>query len=318
VRALLDSSGVDLEVVVVDNGCTRSVVDQVAGLPGVTLLRPGHNTGFTGGCNLGARALDADVLVFVNSDAVVEADAVRHLVSRATDPAVGIATASVRLMDRPEVINSAGNAVHFTGLSWAGELGAPAADHAQPGPVASASGCAMAVRREAWEYLGGFCEEMFAYCEDAELSLRCWQAGWSVDYVPEAVVLHRYEFSRHPQKLYLLERNRLLMVLTVFGSRTLLLLAMPLLALEVATAAVAARQGWLGQKARGWWWLATRARRVAQRRADVQRARRRSDRVLAPLLTGRFTPGQDMDIPSARALSAVASAYWGAVRRLLR
>ena len=77
------------------------------------------------------------------------------------------------------------------------------------------------VRADRFAALGGFCEPMFAYCEDTDLSLRCWQRGWRVVLVPDAVVLHRYEFSRNPQKLFLLERNRLLMVLTVYSGRLL-------------------------------------------------------------------------------------------------
>jgi hypothetical protein len=48
--------------------------------------------------------------------------------------------------------------------------------------------------------------------------------------------------------MYLLERNRLITWLTVLERRTLLLLAPALLAFELATALLAARQGWLGTR----------------------------------------------------------------------
>jgi hypothetical protein len=108
------------------------------------------------------------------------------------------------------------------------------------------------------------------------------------------------------------------MLFTVLQLRTLILLAVPLLALEVATAAVAARQGWFVQKVRGWWWLITRARRVGHRRAEVQRVRRRSDRVLVPVLTGTVAPGPEAALPAAPLLSALAGGYWRAIRPLLR
>ena len=41
-------------VVLVDNGCTDGGVDQVATMPAVSVERPGENTGFAGGCNVGA------------------------------------------------------------------------------------------------------------------------------------------------------------------------------------------------------------------------------------------------------------------------
>jgi GT2 family glycosyltransferase len=317
VAAILASTGVVADVVLVDNGCTTSAVADLEGRPGVTVLRPARNTGFAGGCNLGAGRATGDVLALVNGDAVVRPDALARLAAALEDPTVGLASGSLRLHDRPEVMNSAGNPVHYLGLSWAGGLGEPAAAHATVQEVASATGAALAVRRELWERLGGFWEEMFAYCEDAELSLRCWQQGLRVVYVPDAVVLHRYEFSRNPRKLYLLERNRLLLLLTLYERRTLLVLAPALLGLELAVLLVALRQGWAREKARGWWWLLRHPSVVRRRRQWVQAARRVPDRELAGLLTARFEPGAEAGVSAPAALTSGSRAYWSVARRLM-
>ncbi len=314
VHAVLASEDVDVDVVLVDNGCTSDAVQRLATSAGVTVVDPGDNLGFAGGCNLGARHATGEFLAFVNGDAVVRPDALAHLVSALRDD-VGLATASVRLYDEPDVINSAGNPVHFTGLSWAGGLGQPATSYAVEREVASASGAAMACRRERFASLGGFCEPMFAYCEDAELSLRSWQRGWKVVYVPEAVALHRYEFSRNPQKFYLLERNRLLLVLTLFGPGLLLGALLPLLALELATLGLALRDGWARQKVAGWWWLLRHAGLVRSRRRQVRSERLVSDHELARVLTGDL----DVDVPglTVPALAQRASrGYWSIARRL--
>jgi GT2 family glycosyltransferase len=318
VTALLASTGVSAEVVVVDNGCTTDAVRRLRDRPAVRVVTPSTNTGFAGGCNLGARHATGDVLAFVNSDAVVQPGALAALVAALADDRVGIASGSLRLMDRPDTMNSAGNPVHYLGLSWAGGLGEPAASYPQQRAVASATGAVMALRRETWTALGGFFEPMFAYCEDLELSLRCWQRGWSVEYVPDAVALHAYEFHRNPRKMYLLERNRLLVLLTLYERRTLVLLALPLVALELAVLAVAARQGWARQKLRGWWWLLAHARLVRRRRAEVQAARTRPDRDVAPLLTGSFSPGEQTGFAAPRPLAVLSSAYWRVVRRWIR
>ncbi len=317
VDMLLESAGVDVDVVLVDNGGTADAVDRLAGRTGVQVLRPGRNTGFTGGCNLGARQARGDYLAFVNSDAVVEPKALAALVASLDDPGVGLVTAGLRLADRPGLMNSAGNPVHYLGLSWAGGLGEPAAAHATPTDVASASGAAMACRRRTWQELGGLCEELFAYCEDAELSLRCWQRGLRVVYVPDAVVAHHYEFHRNPNKFYLLERNRLFTLLTLYEARTLALLAPALLGLELAVLGVALRQGWARQKLRGWWWLVRHRAAVRARRERMQAARVRSDRELAVLLTGRFAPGPGSGISAPPVLSWLSERYWRLARRLL-
>ncbi len=316
VDAVLASRGVLVDVVVVDNGCTTDLValEQRAG---VRILRPGTNTGFAGGCHLGAAATTAEVLAFVNSDAVVAPGALAELAGAARRPGVGLVSGSIRLADSPELMNSAGNPVHVLGLSWAGGLGEPAARHAVGTEVASASGAALAVRREVWDALGGFTREFFAYQEDCDLSLRCWQRGLQVRYVPEAVVAHHYEFSRNPLKFYLLERNRLAMLLTVYGGRLLVLLLPPLLALEAAMLVVAARQGWLTQKLRGYGWLVANRGWLRRRRREVQAARVVGDRDLAHRLTVVFDPVALALPAGAGVLNALMGGYWRLVRRLL-
>jgi GT2 family glycosyltransferase len=317
VESVLRSEGVRPDVVLVDNGCTDDAVERLADRAGVTVVRPGRNLGFAGGCDLGAASATGTYLALLNSDAVLAPDALARLVEVAADPGVGIATASVRLANDPALLNSAGNPLHVLGLSWAGHLGEPAADHAVPRDVACASGAGLVLRRALWEELGGFAPEYFAYLEDAELSWRCWQRGLRVRYVPDAVVVHRYEFARHAQKQYLLERNRLLLVLTAHERRTLALLAPPLLALEAALLVLAVAQGWGRQKARGWWWLAVHAGWVRRRRAQLQAERRCRDRDLAHLLTP-VLPTTAVPLPAgAGVLSALLGAWWAGARRLL-
>ncbi|MCP6286175.1 glycosyltransferase, partial [Klebsiella pneumoniae] len=76
-------TGVSLEIVLVDNGCTTSAVADVTGRPGVRVVRPEKNLGFAGGVNLGARESRAPFIAMVNSDAEVEPDCLRLLVERA-------------------------------------------------------------------------------------------------------------------------------------------------------------------------------------------------------------------------------------------
>ncbi|HWG94033.1 MAG TPA: glycosyltransferase [Mycobacteriales bacterium] len=317
VTSALASEGVAADVVLVDNGCTTDAVERLAQRPGVTVVRPGRNLGFAGGCDAGAAVATGTFLALLNSDAEVAPDALRRLADAAAEPGVGIATASVRLADDPSLVNSAGNPLHVLGLSWAGGLGEPAAAHARRTDVACASGAGLVLRRSLWEELGGFAPEYFAYLEDAELSWRCWQRGLRVVHVPDAVVVHRYEFSRNPQKSYLLERNRLLLLLTAHEARTLALLAVPLLALELAMTALAVAQGWGRHKARGWWWLLRHAGWVRQRRARLQAERTRRDRELADLLTTRLSTTAVPLPVGTGALSALLAAWWAVVRRLL-
>jgi GT2 family glycosyltransferase len=274
VDAILGSDGLrSVELILVDNGCTDGSIARVEGRPGVVVLRPERNLGFAGGCNLAAAQAGGDVIAFVNSDAVVAPDALRHLAVAALESAIGITTGSIRLAHAPDRLNSGGNEIHFLGLGWAGHLGEAASQHRERRKVTAASGAGMAMARATWERMGGFEERYFAYHEDAELSIRCWQQGLSVVFVPEAVVLHHYEFSRNPDKLYLLERNRLVFLATVYEARTLLALAPLLVVFEAAVFVLAIAGGWGGRKIDGWRWLLRHRRWLWERRRQLQSVR---------------------------------------------
>jgi GT2 family glycosyltransferase len=318
VRSMVASRGVDVEVILVDNGCTDGGVDAVRDLPEVTVIDPGRNLGLDEACNVGVAAGSGAFVAFVNFDAVAEPDALERLVAVASDPAVGIATASLRFYDRPDRMNSAGNEIHFLGFSWCGGFDAPASEFVTTREVASASGAAMVMRRELWDSLGGFPPEFFMYYEDPELSLRCWRAGYRVVFVPDAVVTHRYESGRNPAKMYLVERNRLVAMFTLFEARTLALLMPAMIAVELAMLALAWRQGWMAAKLRGWWWLVRNRRWLRERRAVLAHQRTVGDAAIASRLATRLMDA-NIDLPAAlEPLDAALAIYWKAVRVFLR
>jgi GT2 family glycosyltransferase len=318
VRALLASDDVDVDVVLVDNGCTDDTVERFRGAEGVTVIGEGFNVGFSGGCNLGATVATGEYLALVNGDLVVEPDALTRLVAVASDPTIGIAGGSVRLGDDVATLNSAGNDIHFLGFSWVGSFGEPAATHAIDRDVAGAMGALVVMRRAVWDDLGGFDDHYFAFHEDADISWRCWQSGLRVHYVPDAIGLHRYEFDRETTKMYLAERNRLIFVSTCWDGRTLALLSPVFVVMEMAVGLMAWRSGWLRDKVDGWKWLWSHRAWVRERRAEVQAHRTVGDRELAPLMADRMN-AQNFPIPDAlRPLDALLATYWQVIRRFLR
>ncbi len=303
------------EVIVVDNGGGGPEIEAAAQRVQVITSA---NDGFGAGCNLGARHTDADVLVFLNPDTVVRPGAVAALTGALEDPTVGVVQARLRLLDEPELLNSSGNVLHVSGLAWPGGYRDRADELVAVREIAYASGAACAIRAEVFRNLGGFTEELFLYQEDLEL---CWRAhlhGLRVIVTPDADVLHEYVLERADRrKEYFLERNRLAFLLTAYAGRTLLLLSPVLLAVEVGITLLALRQGWLREKAAGWWWLARNGSWLGRRRRSTQSLRRSSDRSLAPFLTPVLDPRM-LDLPSGvSAANSLVSAWWRGVRVFL-
>lgn len=316
VESVLASRGVDVDLVVVDNGCTEGDLAPLRDRAGVRIVAPGRNTGFAGGCNLGAGHVRGDFLALVNSDCIVQDGTLAELAAVAREPATGPVMASIRFADRPEVLNSGGNPVHVLGTCWAGGIDEPET-RTSPYDVTSASGACVLLRRSLWDRLEGFDETYFAYLEDTELSLRCWRLGLASRCVPTALALHHYEFSRNPRKMYLLERNRLLLVGTMWSTRALVLLAPLFLALEVALFMLATAQGWRREKIDGWRWMVRHPGHLRRRRRRLAAEREVPQQQWFAVLTPELAPHVVGSAAAARAVNVVVRGYWRVVRQLL-
>lgn len=318
IDSIVRSEGVVPEIVIVENGGSEDSIAALEARHALTVVRPGRNTGFAEGCNLGVAAGTAPFVALINPDAVVEPMALSTLVRAADAPDGRVVTAAIRLADRPEVINSAGTEVTFLGLSWAARFGEIATSDDQARAVAGANGGALACRRSTWDALSGLCPDMFVYYEDADFSVRAWLRGIPVMYIPEAVTLHDYDFSKNSDKFYFLERNRLITVLTCFELRHILITLPMQLALELGLLVLALREGWFGEKIRAYRWLLAHVRWVRNRREQVQQSRTDDLRPFYDVLTTGLFPG---NLPSAHPpalVGRVADRYWRIARRLIR
>ena len=303
------------DVIVVNNGGGGPEIEDAARRARVI---DSDNVGFGAGCNRGARETDAEVVVFLNPDTVAQPGALEALARVLEQPDVGVVQARLRLLQDPERLNSSGNVVHVSGLAWPGGYGDPAEGLTAAREIPYASGAAFAIRREVFLELGGFSEELFLYQEDLELSWRAHLRGLRVLVVPEADVLHDYVLEQPGrQKEYYLERNRLIVLLTAFSGRLLLLLAPVLLAFELGIVALAWRQGWLREKVGGWAWLVRNRAWLAAHRRETQALRRVGDRELARFLTPVLDPRM-LELPAGVAtLNGLVSAWWRGVRVFL-
>jgi GT2 family glycosyltransferase len=193
-RALTSLEGI--ETICVDNGSTDGSDAEVARrFPAVELIRNGENLGFAGGNNAGIRrALErgADWVLLVNNDAEVEpgiAEALER--AAAARPDAGLLACKVLFEDGQTVMYAGASFNALLGYSGRRKgFGDPDRFH-ELHDVVRADGAAMAMSRAALERVGLLDEQLFAYVEDVELSLRMHDAGFAVVFVPDAVVRHK-------------------------------------------------------------------------------------------------------------------------------
>jgi GT2 family glycosyltransferase len=311
------AEGGENELIVVNNGERSAEIEQAAAMPNVRVLEPMENLGYAGGSSLGAREATGDVLVFLNPDTTIAPGAIGELVRALEDESVAIAMARLRLMDDPERLNAAGCAIHVSGLAWSAGYGEPADSITETTEITYANGSALAIRAERFRELGGFTDELFIYHEDLELGWKARMRGYRIVIEPRADVFHEYDYGRHATKNYFMERNRLIFVASAYSARLLVVLAPVLLATELGLVALAWRQGWLRDKARGWGWIAGHGRWLMRHRRELQRSRTVPDRRLADHLTPVVDPRMVDVPPLVAAANGLVAGYWRVARKLL-
>ena len=282
----------ECELMLADNlspdGSGTLAAQLVAGRPNERFQQNGANLGFCAGNNSGARCARGEYLFFLNNDTWLEPDCLQQLL--AETERVG-ATAAM-----PRVLNYSDDSVQCFGFDGLDPFGLPvlSADFDTTRPLFIPYGCAFLIRRDVFERVGGFDEQLFMYTDEMDLALKVWLSGGTAIGVPSARLHHQGAANVNPADpgqpaairtsettRYYCNRNSLLQILK-FGQHLLLFLALTQLGLLV----VEALAGWM--LVRRWsfvrraYWEAVRdvwrlRRHILAERRRFAPLRRRSD-----------------------------------------
>jgi GT2 family glycosyltransferase len=198
VRSLLAMDGTGFRVTVVDNGSNNDSAEFLReNFSQISVIANGRNLGFAGGCNVGMRRAleeDADYILLVNNDTIVDRFLLRELIGQAeAEPRTGILSPKIYYADPADLLWWAGGTFNiWTGLAdHIARQSKDVGDHNHGRDLDWATGCVMLLRCEALSKAGLFDEQIFAIGEDVDLSLRVKKAGYTVRYVPTARLWHR-------------------------------------------------------------------------------------------------------------------------------
>jgi GT2 family glycosyltransferase/SAM-dependent methyltransferase len=204
--SLAEATCEPVEILVVDNNSVDGTVDLVRKTcPEATVIEPGENLGFARACNLGSAAVEADLLLFLNPDSVLDAGSLDRAIGRlASDPNIGMVGGRTRYADgslnatccfaKPTLWSAFCYATGLASLFRESSALNPEAmggwDRTTDRFVDVITGCFLLIRTELFHSLRGFDERFFLYSEDTDLSQRVRALGLRCLHMQDVGLVH--------------------------------------------------------------------------------------------------------------------------------
>jgi hypothetical protein len=233
-QSIFQSTFQDFEVILIDNASTDGSREMVTSeFPRVRQIRLPENHGYAGGCNVGIRESEADFVLLLNDDTILEPNALECLIE-AMEGNPQVAGAQPKLLniqqrDHFDYAGACGGLMDIFGFPFAFgrtfmSLEEDNGQYDTPSQIFWACGTCAVFRRKAILEVGLLDEDFFAHMEEIDLAWRLHLAGYSLVRVPRAVVYH---YSGHTlpnterRKMYLNHRNSIMCLVKNYSAASL-------------------------------------------------------------------------------------------------
>jgi len=191
----------ELELIVVDNNSSDGSVEAIRReYPAVKVVAQTENRGFAGGVNPGLQVATQPFVLLLNSDVETSRDSIEEAARyMAESPTVGVLGPRILSPQRtpqtsawrdPSLIWLVLAAFGLNKLKRFNFERYQDRQFTEPAEVDCVSGCAMMIRRELFEELGGFDEDYFMYFEETDFCVRARRHGKKVHHAPVGEFLH--------------------------------------------------------------------------------------------------------------------------------
>lgn len=230
--ALIEHRTSRMRIILVDDGSdeeTSSLLRRhVSDFPQDVLIRHGAAKGYSGAINAGLRASEAEVMIFLNSDAIVTSRAILNLVTALErSPGIGLAgplSNAATWQSVPEQLGQDGDyLVNPLPEGWSAEDMAALCERLPGDPhicVPALNGFCLAVRRQVADTIGHLDQNAFpeGYGEETDYCFRATDNGFGLRIAADAYVFHAKSRSFGHEKRKLLSEAGFQTLLGRYGS----------------------------------------------------------------------------------------------------
>lgn len=322
-KALLQTAYPSFECIIVDNNSKDNTVRIVkAFFPAVRLIQNNENLGYAAANNIGSQYSKGKYLAIINPDTIVYPGWLEPLLTAIKEPGVAVCQPKIMLAKKSNLINLTGKTTHFLGFEWPTDHRKKDRSMEQK-TITSFSGSTFLIKKELFQQIGGFDKLFFMYYEDGDLSWQLRSRGYKILLVPQSIVSHDYKYQpdenyqKVRRKFYLLERNRIVMMLKNYSLKTLILLLPPLIVMESGMTLYFFLKGWQFDKGKAYLWIIKNLAHILSARKNIQRARTIPDREIVKDFQGQVDFVEFHNPILKYLVNPLLGSYWSIIRKLI-
>jgi len=219
VSQIIENDFQDFKMVIVNNSPDEA--DKFHGQalfkdPRIQVVHSPENIGYSGGLNLGLKALlpipEVSHFLLLNNDIEIEKGFIRQLQIEGEDQSK--IYSPLILFQNTELVQNTGGTIHIWlggGLNVNKNVPITEIRKTQPEYL---GGCILFMHRDVIETVGLFDESFGSYCEDVDYCLRSKAQGFTLEVLWDITARHFHSYStlgNNAYKIFLLNRNQILL-----------------------------------------------------------------------------------------------------------
>ena len=223
----------NFEAILADNASSDDSIDFIMkNYPFVRIIQNKKNLGFAEGNNVAMRLVlkenKSKYILILNPDTTLEPEFLENMINAAErNSSIGAFAPKMLVMNRKDRISSAGgDCVFRCGDNLSRMFYFDDTESHKEELVFGPSGAAALYRADMIREIGLYDKFLFTYYEDVDMNFRIQKSGWKAMYVPDAIMYHYHSGSLNefnPYKVYLLNRNKYLVILKNYPIKLMLL-----------------------------------------------------------------------------------------------
>lgn len=278
----------NVEIIIVDNSPdnkTKSIIQKKFNSPLLKIISTNSNLGYAAGNNLGVRHSKGKWILILNPDCQVKSDWLSHTKIAVKKYPHNLIQPLI-IDPQTNKVSIAGKIRNYLGFDYIIGSQTNISDWTQPSSIFSISGSAIIIPKHLFIKLNGFDTRFFMYYEDSDLAWRAKLMKINIILFPSIHIYHEYffytkdnEYLHQQKKWFLLERNRLLMILKNYSLKTLFILTPIIIISEIGLVIYSLKHRFFISKIKGYLSLILSLPQTLINRSIVNRSRLIPDRL---------------------------------------